>query len=61
MRGLMMTNELNYTLNRKFTISLQFGVGRSNTGVGTTSDLVQTNGTLFWSSFGNDGRHDFRL
>ena len=61
MRGLMVENELNYTLNRKFTISAQFALGRSNTGVGATSNFLQTNGTLFWSPFGNDGRHDFRL
>ncbi len=61
MRGLMIENEFNYTLNRKLALSGQLGFGRSNTGVGTTSSFLQGNGTLFWSPFGNDGRHDFRL
>ena len=61
MRVFTIENELNYTLSRKFALSAQFALGRSNTGVGATSNFLQTNGTPFWSPFSNDGRHDFRL
>ncbi len=61
MRGLMLENELNYTLGPKLATSVQVGIGRSNYGVGEMSSFVQTNLTLFLSTFGNYRRNDFRL
>ena len=54
-------NEINYKLNPYFTSSASLNFGRSSQGVSKIASLVQGNINIYFSTFKNNKRFDFRV
>ena len=61
MKGFMVENELNYTINSAFSASFSLGVGYSDDGINFSSSFLQSNLNAYYAPFGNGKRYIFRL
>lgn len=61
MTTLSFENELNYKINKYFSISFAIDYGKSDRGVNASTSLVQGNLNIYFSPFKNSGKNNFKI